>query len=223
MKFLLSNGEIHFLWWFIQGSIMSPSTRERLWKSWGMCERHAWGFMVMEAAFHQGYMHGAAILYEDLMGRAAHLFGTRWPKTWRIRSGFREKGSCLMCEAGYGPQSRGAAGEKLLITGRDLTEIQQMARLTLPDWSGAVCGICIGEENDLRCRKHLIADLALGKHPNLETHARRVEDMATRLRTYACSFRYGFHGTATRRDMAALIEAVGWCSGWKVLFDILDG
>ena len=26
--FPLSNGEIYFLWWFIRGSVMSPSTRE---------------------------------------------------------------------------------------------------------------------------------------------------------------------------------------------------
>jgi hypothetical protein len=54
----LSNGEINFLWWFIQGSIMSPSTRDRLWKTWGMCERHTWGFISVEAAFRQGYMMG---------------------------------------------------------------------------------------------------------------------------------------------------------------------
>jgi hypothetical protein len=39
----LSEGEIHFHYWFIQGSIMIPETRCRLRRAWGLCERHAWG------------------------------------------------------------------------------------------------------------------------------------------------------------------------------------
>lgn len=42
-KVQLSGGEIHYLWWFIQGSIMNPDTRYKLRDSWGLCERHAWG------------------------------------------------------------------------------------------------------------------------------------------------------------------------------------
>jgi hypothetical protein len=40
-----SSDEIRFLWWFIQGSTMNPSTRDRLRKAWRLCERHAWLWM----------------------------------------------------------------------------------------------------------------------------------------------------------------------------------
>jgi len=36
------------------------------------------------------------------------------------------------------------------------------------------------------------------------------------------SFRWENRGTETVEDMAALISAVGWCSGWKPLFSIMD-
>src|SRR6266496_3870675 len=39
----LSDGELNFLWWFIQGSIMNPETRFRLHRRWGMCQRHSLG------------------------------------------------------------------------------------------------------------------------------------------------------------------------------------
>ena len=49
----LSDGEIHYLYWFIQGSIMVPNIRRRLRRAWGFCERHAWGYILVEAAFWQ--------------------------------------------------------------------------------------------------------------------------------------------------------------------------
>lgn len=49
-SFELSPGEIHFLWWFIQGNIMNPSPQVRLRKNWGVCERRAWGWMAVNAA-----------------------------------------------------------------------------------------------------------------------------------------------------------------------------
>ena len=42
-EFKLSVGEIHYLYWYIQGSIMFPEIRRDLRKAWGFCERHAWG------------------------------------------------------------------------------------------------------------------------------------------------------------------------------------
>jgi hypothetical protein len=91
--FKLSDGEIYFLWWFIQGSIMSPMTRKRLWNGWGMCERHAWAFIAVEAAFRGDYLMGPAILYEDLMQRAlASFFPRGLMKLVRIKRGLYEKG-----------------------------------------------------------------------------------------------------------------------------------
>jgi hypothetical protein len=77
----LSDGEIHYLYWFIQGSIMVPNIRQRLRRAWGFCERHAWGYILVEAAFYRGFMHGASILYEDLLFLALSAFNIKGPLT----------------------------------------------------------------------------------------------------------------------------------------------
>jgi len=215
-SFRLSNGEVHFLWWFIQGSIMAPTVRESLWKGWGMCERHAWGFIAVEAAFRQGYMHGPAIVYEDLMRQAVRVFDHR-----NIFKGLHEKGPCHMCELGYGPHSKGAARPDIVKAGRDLTEIRALARRTLPYWHGAVCGRCAGTGSKVRCRRHLIEDLSARKIKDLSMHEQLVRYIARHLGVYTLSFRYEYNGTETEEDVAALISAVGWCSGWETLLEVL--
>lgn len=215
--FHLSNGEIHFLWWFIQGSIMAPAVRESLWKGWGMCERHAWGFISVEAAFRQGYMHGPAIVYDDLMRQAERVFAHR-----NISKGLHKKGPCHMCELGYGPDMKGAARPDIVKTGRDLKEIRAFARRTFPYWREAVCGRCAGTGSEMRCRRHLREDLSARKIRDLSMHEQLVRYIARHLSVYALSFRYEYNGTETEEDVAALISAVGWCSGWKTLLEVLD-
>lgn len=73
----LSDGEVHFLWWFIQGSIMNPETRERLHRAWGMCARHAAALLAVEAAYRHGWMHACALLYLDLIERGLGALTTR--------------------------------------------------------------------------------------------------------------------------------------------------
>jgi len=219
---LLSAGEIHFLWWFIQGSIMSPSTREQLWKGWGMCERHAWGFISVEAAFREGYLHGPAVLYEDLMNRARAAFLVRGPaQSRRSMRNIRAKGPCLMCEMEYGSKSKGSIEPERVQKGRDLSELQALARKTAPYWERAVCGRCAGNDSPQRCRRHLIADISRGVISDLSPHAALVDDIAKHIKIYARSFCHGYHGTQTVEDEAALISAVGWCTGWKTLLSIM--
>jgi hypothetical protein len=221
--FLLSPGEIHFLWWFIQGSIMNPSTRDRLRKAWGLCERHAWGWMVVEAAFRGGYMHGPAVLYEDLMGLAVAVFEMQGPiQHGRLRRRLRRKGLCLMCEEGYGSESKGFVKEEVAQRGRDLRELQILARRTRQHWRRTVCGRCAGTISATRCRRHLIEDQAQGATDDISGHRSLVLYLSHHLLTYARSFQFEFHGTHTEEDEAALIGAVGWCSGWTTLLSILD-
>ncbi len=111
----LSDGEIHYLYWFIQGSIMVPEMRHRLRRAWGFCERHAWGYILVEAAFYRGYMHGSALLYEDLLTPALSAFAAQGPlKNWRLARNLRRKGPCPMCDMGFGPQSKGMARSELI-------------------------------------------------------------------------------------------------------------
>ncbi len=54
----LSSGEVHFLWWFIQGSIMDIDVFWRLRRAWGLCERRTTAWLVVEAAFRMAFCTG---------------------------------------------------------------------------------------------------------------------------------------------------------------------
>lgn len=216
-KFQLSEGEIHYLWWFIQGSIMAPNMRHRLRRAWGFCERHAWGAILVEAAFRQGYMHGPALLYEDLIKPALPAFHLQGPlKNWRFARNLSEKGHCPMCEMGLGPESKGMARTEVIERGRDVTELLNLARKTEKYWEKAICGRCAKNGSVQRCRRHLIEDASMGLIDTVLTHSALVEYIFRHLSLYYRSFRLEFQGTETEEDRAALISAVGWCSGWGI-------
>ena len=213
----LSDGEIHFLYWFIQGSIMVPDIRRELRRAWGFCERHAWSYVFVEAAFYRGYMHGAALLYEDLLAPALSNFRVQGPlKNRRIARNLGSRGPCPLCEAGLGPQSEGMARPELIERGRDFGELCALARRTEVYWEKTICGRCAKNDSPHRCRTHLIADAMAGLIDTLSTHRALVEYVFCHLSRYHRSFRLEFQGTETEEDMAALISAVGWCSGWGI-------
>lgn len=218
----LSDGEVHFLWWFIQGSIMNPGTRWRLRRAWGLCARHAWGALAVEAAFREDYLHGPAILYEDLIERARSAFMLRGAlQARRLGRRLRATGPCMMCEMGLDAASAGIAREELLVQGRDSTQLRAFAEATKPYWSKAVCGRCVKEGSYSLCRIHLLEAATHGFVANLDDHRSRVQDILGHLRIYRQSFVWGYHGTETDEDRAALISAVGWCSGWQPWIDTL--
>jgi hypothetical protein len=211
----LSEGEIHFLYWFIQGSIMIPETRWRLRRAWGLCERHAWSSIAVEAAFRHCYFHGPAVLYTDLIERACAAFDVRGPLAGRrIARALRDRGPCLMCDCGLDGRSRGAARADLIERGRDVQEFRGFVTRTEPFWRSAVCGTCVGSLGAARCRRHFRDDAAHGV-ADVDGQYDLVRRTFDRLRAYAQSFVWGYQGTETDEDRAALIVAVGWCSGWQ--------
>ena len=140
-EFELSNGEIHFLWCFIQGSIMVPEIRHKLRKAWGFCERHAWAFISIEATFRSGYMHGPALLYEDIMACVNSAFPAESPlKKWNLGRKLRPRRPCPMCEWGFGPETKGTATQELVETGRDTHELYTFAHKTKAYWERTMCG-----------------------------------------------------------------------------------
>jgi hypothetical protein len=220
--FELSPGEIHFLWWFIQGSIMNPETRERLRRAWGMCERHAWGWMIVEAAFRSGYMHGPAVLYEDVIGLALTAFEMHGPvQRGRLRRRLQQKERCLMCEEGFGPDSQWFVKPHIVAQGRDLSQFRALAKRTLPYWAESVCGICAGKGSEQRCRRHFIEAEQIDEPSEVPKSRALVNDIYDHLAKYARSFQFEYHGTQTEEDMASLVSAVGWCCGWGILLSIV--
>jgi hypothetical protein len=221
--FQLSEGEIHFLWWFIQGSIMTPGTRWRLRKAWGFCDRHAWGFIQMDAAFRHGWMHGPAILYLDIMERAWTAINFRSPlQRLQLIKRLGNKGPCPMCEMEYGPESTGKARADIIQKGRDLSELQKFALVTRPYWEKAVCGRCAESESSQRCRTHFIEDLRTGKMDDYPRQQPLIKNVLYHIEIYSRSFRFGYHGIETNEDKAALISAVGWCSGWQTFLSLVS-
>lgn len=212
---LLSEGEIHFLWSFMDGSIMIPETRARLRRAWGMCARHSFGWLALEATFRPHFLHGPALLYEDLLERAVHAFAVRGPlTTLRLKWRLRARGPCLMCDLGYGPESRGMPSAAVLARSRDLREIRSFVEAGERWWRADLCGVCAGSGAWPRCRPHLL--LALSRR-GADIAAQR--ELATRIAhhvtRFSRSFRWELRGTATPADRASLVSAVGWCSGWQ--------
>ena len=196
---------------------MPLNRRERLWKAWGLCERHALGYLTIESSFRRGFVHGTAILYEDLMHRALPTF-TLWSplKRWQLARGHSDKGPCLMCEAGFGPETKGTAKPELVKKGRDLSGVITLARKTRPHWQKALCGKCLDDGSQQRCRRHLIEDLRMGLIDDLSGHYALVRYIARHVSKYARSFRFEYRDTETDEDKAALLSAVCWCSGWQL-------
>lgn len=215
----LSDGEIHYLWWFIQGSIMEPDVRWRLRRAWGMCERHAWGALMAEAAFRHDFLHGPALLYEDLMERAVRAFRLAGPcRPRRIARRLRATGPCLMCEMGLGRGSpAGPTRPGLLERGRDPGGLRAFTGATSAYWPETVCGRCFGARSNIRCRPHLLEDIGRGDVCDLTEQRGLVERTLRHLAAYSRSFRWECRNSESEEDRAALIIAVGWCSGWRPL------
>jgi len=222
-EFKLSGGEIHYLYWYIQGGIMVPETRHALRRAWGFCERHAWAALLVEAGFRSSYMHGPAILYEDILGLAIPALNLRGPvKNLRLRINLREKGPCMMCEMGFGPETEGKASADVIERGGDSSNLWVFAEKTKKYWKRVVCGRCFGYESFYRCRRHLIEDASNGTIGDISSHRDVIEYIFEHLVIYARSFRWECKGTDTEEDRAALISAIGWCSGWGPLLSILE-
>jgi hypothetical protein len=218
----ISPGEINSLYWFIQGGIMEPETRQALRKAWGFCERHAWVTMLVEAAFRPGFLHGPSILYEDILSRAVSAFNFSGPlQNPRLRMRLREKGPCIMCEMGYGPETKSTVRREILETGGNPTALRAFALETREYWSRTVCGRCSHDGSWQRCRRHLLEELTGESGYNLTRHREFLRNMFTHLVAFTRSFQWGYHNTETDEDKASLISAVGWCSGWRPLLQII--
>jgi hypothetical protein len=220
-----SDGEVHYVWSFLLwGSVMDPGIRRQLRQGWGLCERHAWTLLSVEAAFRPHFPHASTLVYQDLMERAWQAFRLVGPlKGERVRHALRERAPCIMCSIGYGPESRGTASPDVLDRGRDAASLRAFAEATRPWWEPTVCGICSRTERPARCRRHLRQELAGN------AGGRRFEDagnlvwrISAHVSRFARSFRWELRGTDTDEDRAALISAVGWCSGWRPLLSIVE-
>jgi hypothetical protein len=216
----LSDGEIHFLYWFIQGSIMIPETRHALHRAWGLCERHAWAALAVEMSFRPTYLHGPALLYQDLLERCLAAFTRAGPlRAQRVARRLRSQGPCLMCKLNVYRAGRGGASLTTIERGRQTAPLYRFAIDHKKYWEQTVCGVCDGSTSHIRCRRHLIEQASgLAEH---SVHAGLVADLLDRVRVLARSYIWENHGTDRPEHRAALISTAGFMSGWRPLLVLL--
>ncbi|SDC93949.1 hypothetical protein SAMN05421548_11249 [Paraburkholderia lycopersici] len=225
-RLVLSDGEVDFLWWFIQGSIMDPGVRSRLNAHWGMCPRHALAFFAVEAAFRPHLIHGSTLLYCSLMERAAHVLDGhglhRLVPSTVIRHRLAVRGPCHMCALGYGPHSTASAPAERLTQGREIKTALAFATHNNRGWRLHVCGRCAQNGSDALCRSHLIEEMAQCNPESLSAQHARIAEIARHLRCFERSLRWDCRDTDTDEDRGALIAAIGWCSGWRSILGTFD-
>ena len=220
----LSDGAVHFFYWFIQGSIMFPDTRDALRGSWGFCERHAWACLSVEMAFRDRFLLGPAILYEELLERAVrHLAIRGLLRRRRLLRALLAKRPCMACELDIEKAGRGAFSQNLLDRGRDTDPLRSFALETKNHWRKAVCGACSGDGSSLRCRPHLVQDLAAKVAIDQTAHCRNVQSALTDLTSFYRSLLWGYTGAVTAEQRASIFVAVGWMSGWRPLLALTAG
>lgn len=224
-SFVLSDGEVDFLWWFIQGSIMDPVVRARLYSHWGLCERHNLAFFVVESSFRPHLIHGSTILYHALMRRAGDVLNEQGihslVPSLISRHLLRVSGPCHLCDLGYHASSAGNAPPERLAQGRDASNAIRFATENRRGWLPYVCGACAGTQSPILCRPHLVEAM---EHQGVKA-ARAQHDtvlaISSHLSRFDNAFRWTQRDTDTDEDRGALIAAIGWCGGWTELLRLL--
>lgn len=210
---------LHFLRWFSsQDRIMDLGTRERLWYAWGMCDEHSLAWLAIEHSLEAGWLHGPAILYEDLIDKAVWAVRSRlfsFPPTVGM---LRTSNTCLVCDQAGRPD-RVPDGDPL-----DGLREDVLRHLTSgaagADLDRVACGTCAGTLSVLRCRPHLVAELERDRRFDLTPQRAYLAEVLGGLARYSRSFGWANRGADTPADRAALVAGVGWCSGWTTLLAV---
>jgi hypothetical protein len=216
-----TNGEINFLWSFIQGSIMIPETWNALLRSHGFCERHAWIHISVEVAFRDEYLLGPTILYAELIDKSLHaLNASQSVRLYSLMRKLRAFGPCILCAMNATNASAGACPRARLQRGRDTGQLRAFASRLEPMWRSFLCPDCSGQESggtvSNHCRRHLLVAIKARTPIDIAAQRNMLQDLSNRVGRYQKSFLAG-GSIASDQDRAALIAAIGWNSGWQPL------
>jgi hypothetical protein len=209
-----SAAEVKQLWSFLDGAIMDPYIRRQLWRSWGLCPRHAWGYAITEVEARGGRPFSTSILYEDLLARAASLIGAP-ALPWRlVRARLRTRGVCFTCDYA-------ALARSFLDTGLGDVQAKVNRRLrtaalltaSRPTWRRQACPTCLGGEGPV-CRPHLLA----GVRPPGGRHrlANALRSLRQRLHLLVRSMTWQGPVVGPAEE-ASWVEALAWFGGWQSL------
>jgi hypothetical protein len=206
----LTPAEAKYFWsWFIFGSLMTVETRHHLWRSWGFCPRHSWAHAAVECEIWGGRPFGTAILYEDLVGRAAAATKSLMLPGGLNRRRLRSRGTCLVCD--YVAVSRNFEDEVYVDRSARVNRrlrISALLREAEPQWRPSSCPLCLNGHG-IVCRAHILSGAA---KPDREL-SERLAELSRRLALYVRSMTW--QGPKVNAETkASWVEALGWFAGW---------
>jgi hypothetical protein len=218
--FLVTEGEVNCIIGFLHDGSIGAEAWHRLMGAWGYCERHAWVSLIVEMAHLNGFVSRSAFLYFDLLQQAAGVLGATGRNAKRtLAKRLGNRNSCMICE--INPRRRGWLSDAEINEARDQSRLRRFAVELEPLWQESRCPRCLGLATGGRfCRLHLREAVATDSPVAIEDELRYLSSLIARLETYAKSFMWEHRGTDRAQDRAALLSAVGWCSGWSSLASI---
>jgi hypothetical protein len=204
---------------------MIPETWNALLCSYGFCERHAWIHISIEMSFRDQYLLGPTILYGELIEKSLRAINSRQRiGLHSVMRRLRAAGPCFLCAMNLKNASAGVSPQARLDQGRDNSQLRNFASKLEPVWRNSLCSDCLGRESDemapKRCRQHLLAAMNARTPIDIAAQKNMLQDMFDRVARYHRSFVLG-GPKASDQDGAALIAAIGWCSGWRPLLALL--
>jgi hypothetical protein len=214
----ISDGEVNCILGFIHDGSIAAEPWHQLMGAWGYCERHAWTSVAIEMSVLEGFISRSAFLYFDLLRQAVTVLAPRQPRSLRVAARrLAERNPCMICE--INPRRRGWLSEAELAKAKDQTRLRKFAEALAPLWVGNCCPQCLGdaETRGRLCRRHLDAAIKAGQSVRLDDDFRHLTSLLPQVEAFAKSFMWGYGGSDRPENRAALISAIGWCSGWSSL------
>jgi hypothetical protein len=195
--------EVSHLWWFADGAIMDGATREHLHRSWGLCTRHAWLYLRVEIELRINPL-GNAVLMADLVQRAVDTLNSHRSMHHK-RAELAVRDSCFTCDHKGPGQARFEAQLQAVNAG---TRSADWCLSCQHLWQPVMCPSCAPRQDATGatpCREH-----GAGSPEELAYLARLAERMKRCVKSMTVD------GPPRSADTdAALVEAIGWCSGWQ--------
>jgi hypothetical protein len=213
----LAVAEVKHLWWFLDGAIMTPDVRHHLWRSWGLCPRHAWAYAAVEIELRGGRPFSVAILYEDLVRRAAKVLDKAWLLPWPYAARrLRSRAICFTCDYLSLQQTTLRYHEPIFEEYCSRVNRLERIRTTLAEsqaiWEGRSCPLCLGGQG-IPCRPHLLS--GAGPAKGTASLADSLRSLGNRLGRFIDSMSWN-GPVATPEIKVAWVEALGWFAGWDM-------
>jgi putative (di)nucleoside polyphosphate hydrolase len=211
----ITDGEVNFIQGFVHDGSIGAECGLQLMRFWGYCERHAWVSLAAEMSILHGFCSRSATLYADILRQGVAALAPNYRQR-AVAKALSESGTCMICSAN--PTRRGLLSVSELTKAKDPARLRRFAEKSELYWRSDCCPRCINSVTGGHlCRRHLIEALNEGAPLHLEEERAHLRNILARLENYAWSFSWGFRGIDGPEDHAALISAIGWCSGWSSL------